>query len=452
MKKHCLIFKSYDIRGIVGKEINKKVAKDLGKAFGTYLKGKGDVVVGRDMRLSGKYLKESFISGLTSTGCNVIDIGMVPTPLLYFGVTFLERDAGVAITASHNPPEWNGFKFRGKGGIGIYYENGLKEIEQIYLSKKFIKGKLPGIVSKKDIREMYINHIFGRIKLKKPLKVIIDVGNGMGGIAETIYRELGCEVKTLFKNPDGNFLNHIPNPTITETLKTLRKTVVKEKADIGIAFDADCDRVGFVDNRGRVVTNDAVFIIFVREILSKHPKSSIVCDIRSPTTVINEIKKLGGDAIISKAGSAYVMKKFLEEYAILAGEITGHFWFKDEWFGFDDGIFAGAMMLKILSESNKTFSRILDQIPKNYFLPSIRISCPEKKKEIVIERLKEKLRKEYDLVTLDGVKIVEKDWSILIRSSKTEPKIEFVVESKKRNAWRIYKKFEKIVKEIIKKV
>jgi phosphomannomutase/phosphoglucomutase len=451
MKQHCGIFRSYDIRGIVNKEIDRNVAKNIGKAFGTYLNGKKDVIVGRDMRLSGEQLKKSFVSGLTSTGCNVIDIGMVPTPLVYFGATFLEMDGGVSITASHNPPKWNGFKLRGRGGVGLYYEDGLKEIEQLYLTKDFITGKSTGIVSKKDVRGMYINQILARIKLEKPLKVIIDVGNGMGGIAEAIYRELGCEVKTLFKNPDGNFPNHIPNPTISETLNVLRKTVVKEKADIGIAFDADCDRVVFVDNKGRIVTSDIALIIFTRHVLSKHPKFPIVCDIRSPSTVIKEIEKLGSDAIVSRAGSAYVMRRFLDEYAILAGEITGHFWFKNEWFGFDDGIFAGAMMLKILSESDKSLSRIVDHVPKNYFLPSVRINCPERKKEIVIENLKKKLSEEYNLVTLDGVKIVEKDWSLLVRPSRTEPEIEFVVESKKRNVNRIYKEFEKIVKEIIRR-
>lgn len=443
------IFRSYDIRGIVGRDLNKKIAMNIGKAFGTYIGGNEDVTVGMDMRVSSKLLKEAFVSGLTSTGCNVIDIGMVPTPVSYFAIISLEKNAGATITASHNPQQWNGFKLRSKNAIGLTYGNGLEEIEKIFLSKNFLRTKNRGIVTQKDVRKAYINKIYGKIKLEKKLKVVIDVGNGMGGIAETIYRDLGCDVITLFKEPDGRFPNHIPDPYETENMKTLSRIVVKERADIGIAFDADCDRVGFVDNRGRIIQSDIAFSIFAREILLSHKNPTIICDIRTPVNVIKEIEKLNGNVIVTRAGSGFIMKTMIENEAVLAGEMSGHFWFGNSWFNIDDGIFAGAKMLEIISKYKKSFASLVDETPHEYFTLRKRIFCSESKKQKLIDKLIEKFEKKYDILTIDGVKIIENEWSLLIRPSRTEPQIEIVVESKKNNASKILKKFENICKESI---
>ncbi len=442
------LFRSYDIRGIVGKNLNNKTAEKIGLAFGTYLQGCEDVIVGRDMRQSSLSLKNSFINGLTKTGCNAIDIGMVPTPLTYFSISFLEKNAGVSITASHNPPEWNGFKLRGKNAVGLVYDGELKKIENIFLSNKFLKSKFKGSVIEKDMRKIYINKMCSKISLKKNIKVVLDVGNGMGGIAETIYRNLGCDVITLFKEPDGNFPNHLPNPALPETLKQLQKHVIKNKADIGIALDADCDRVGFVDNRGRIVRVDHVFEIFSSEQLIKQ-KGHVICDIRTPGFVLDWIKSFGGKPIITRAGSGYIMQEVISKDAVFAGEMSGHFWFGNEWFSIDDGIYAGAKMLEILSGKRKSFAAIIDSLPQNYFLPSKRIPCPERKKEKVINQIEKMFEDKYEIIKIDGIKIVAEDFSVLARPSRTESEIEIVVESKKNNVSKIAKKFENIIKHLV---
>ena len=443
------IFRSYDIRGIVGKGLSEKVAEMLGSAFGTYLQGTEDVVIGRDMRKSGEELKTHFIKGLIKTGCNAIDIGMVATPITYFAIAFLEKNAGVSITASHNPPEWNGFKLRGRNAVALVYEGELKKIERIFFSKKFLRSKIHGRVIEKDVRKSYINKMCSKIMVERKIKVVLDVGNGMGGIAETIYRNVGCDVITLFKEPDGSFPNHLPNPALPETLRQLQKTVLKEKADIGIALDADCDRVGFVDNRGRVVRVDDVFKIFARELLSKE-KGNVVCDVRTPNSVLEYLKSLGGKPTVVRAGSGYIMKEVIDKEAVFAGEMSGHFWFGKEWFNIDDGIYAGAKMIEILSKKSKSLASIIDELPKNYFLPSKRIPCPERKKEKVIKEIERMFEDEYELIKIDGVKILAEDFSVLVRPSRTEPEIELVVESEKNDVNKIAKKFEKIVERIIK--
>ncbi|MEM2175531.1 MAG: phosphomannomutase/phosphoglucomutase, partial [Candidatus Micrarchaeia archaeon] len=431
---------------IVGKELNNKIAEKIGLSFGTYLQGCEDVIVGRDMRNSGKILKEFFVKGLLKTGCNVIDIGMVPTPLTYFSIVFLEKNAGASITASHNPPEWNGFKLRGKNAMALFYEGELKKIENIFSSGNFLKLK-KGWLVEKDMRNIYVNKICGSLCLERKLKVVLDVGNGMGGIAETIYRNLGCEVITLFKEPDGNFPHHIPNPSLPETLRCLQRMVLKHKADIGISFDADCDRVGFVDNRGRVINPAIIFEIFVMDRIKR--KDNVVCDIRTPNFVIDFIQSLGGNPIIKRAGSGYIMQEVIEKDAIFAGEMSGHFWFGKEWFNIDDGIFAGAKMIEFLSKQKKSLAKIVDDMPKNYFLPSKRIKCPENKKEKVIEKIEKMLEDKYEILKIDGIKILSEDFSVLIRPSRTEPEIEIVVESKKNNVNKIAKNFEKIIKSLL---
>ena len=443
------IFRSYDIRGIVGKDLNNRIAERLGLAFGTYLGGREDVIVGKDMRTTSEDLKRHFIKGLTKTGCNVIDIGMVTTPITYFAIAFFEKNAGVSITASHNPPEWNGFKFRGKNALPLLYEDELRKIENIFLSNKFLSARIKGNIIEKDVKKSYINKMCSKIMVERKIKVVLDVGNGMGGIAETIYRNLGCDVITLFKEPDGRFPNHIPDPSQKETLKHLQKMVKKEKADLGISFDADCDRVGFVDNRGRPVRVDQTFQIFAREQLSKE-KGYVVCDIRTPNFVLEYIKSIGGKPVIKRAGSGYIMQEVIDREAIFAGEMSGHFWFGKEWFNIDDGIYAGAKMIEILSKKRKSLASMIDELPKNYFLPSKRIPCPEREKEKVIKQIERMFEDKYELIKIDGVKILTEDFSVLVRPSRTEPKIELVIESKKDNVNKIAREFEKIVKRIIK--
>ncbi|MBU5690240.1 MAG: phosphomannomutase/phosphoglucomutase [Candidatus Aenigmatarchaeota archaeon] len=442
------IFRSYDIRGVVGKDLNEKIAERIGLSFGTYLQGCEDVIVGMDMRVSSQKLKKSFINGITKTGCNVIDIGMVTTPMVAFSIAYLEKNAGVSVTASHNPANWNGFKLKGKKAVNLTYDRELKMVENIFISKDFLKNKKHGIVIQKDIRKIYADKMYSSIKLNKKLKVVLDVGNGMGGIAEAIYRDIGCDVITYFKEPDGTFPNHIPNPAEKDNMKFLQRAVVRHKADLGIAFDADCDRVGVVDNKGRIVRNDVLYEIFLQSILSKK-KGNVICDVRTPSSVIDFVKNFSIDPIISRAGSGYIMKQSIDEEAVFAGEMSGHFWFGDEWFHIDDGIYSGAKIIEILSNSRKSLAKIVDEMPKNYFMPSKRIKCPERKKEKVIAKLKTKFERTNEIIEIDGIKIVDKDYNVLVRPSRTEPQLEIVIESKKNNIASIYKKFEKIIKSLI---
>ncbi|MEM0473284.1 MAG: hypothetical protein QXF88_01015, partial [Candidatus Aenigmatarchaeota archaeon] len=362
-------------------------------------------------------------------------------------IVYLEKNAGVSVTASHNPSNWNGFKLKGKKAINLTYERELKKVENIFLSKDFIKSKRHGIAIKKDIRKIYSDKLYSKISLEKKLKVVLDIGNGMGGIAETIYRDIGCEVISLFKEPDGKFPNHVPNPAEKENLRFLQRSVLKHKADLGIALDADCDRVGVIDNRGRIVRNDVLFEIFVQNVLKKQ-KGNVICDIRTPSNVIEFVKSFGIEPIISRAGSGYIMKRSIDEDAVFSGEMSGHFWFGNEWYHIDDGIYSGAKIIEILSHSKKTLAKIVDELPKNY-VTSKRIKCPERKKEITIEKLKKMFERENEIVEIDGIKIINDDHSILIRPSRTEPQLEIVIESKKNNLSKIYKKIETIIKSLI---
>lgn len=415
------IFRAYDIRGIFGKDLTLEIAEKIGEAFGTYIGNKGEVVLGRDCRLSSPELRKAIINGLTSSGCDVLDIGMVPTPILYFSIVHYKKDAGVMITGSHNPPEYNGFKLC--IGEHTLYGEEIQELKKIIENEKFKESEKKGILNKQDVVENYIKFIEGKIEISKSLRVVIDAGNGTAGkIAVKIFRDLGCEVIEINCEPDGRFLAHFPDPTIDKNLEQLIETVKKEGADLGIAYDGDADRLGLVDNFGNIVRGDQALILFSREILKKNPKGKIIFEVKCSQALIEEIEKMGGIGIMYRTGHSFIKKKIKEENALLAGEMSGHFFFRDNYYGYDDGIFASARMVELLSKTEKKFSELVREIPKYFSTPEIRIHCPDTEKFKVVEEITKNFQKKgYNVITVDGARIQFKDGWGLVRASNTEP-------------------------------
>ncbi|MBM3308671.1 MAG: phosphomannomutase/phosphoglucomutase [Candidatus Altiarchaeales archaeon] len=419
------IFRAYDIRGVYGKDFTDQLAYDIGRAFGST--ASGTVVVGRDMRLSGEKLACKLIAGLLSTGVDVVDIGVVPTPLVYFAANFFRYGNGIMVTASHNPPEYNGFKFI-RDYMTLHGEE-ILELKNIIDNKKFRKGS--GRLGKKDVSQDYINFVLKHVSLGRKLKVVLDSGNGMGGmLAPKLLRELGCEVIELYSRLDGNFPNHHPDPTVDKNLADLIKEVKKWKADFGVGFDGDADRAGFIDNQGRIVRGDQALILFAREILKKEKKAKVIYEVKCSRALEEEIKKNGGVPIMYRTGHSYIKQKIKEENAVLAGEMSGHFYFADN-YGYDDAIYATARMAELLSKNSRKMSDLMDNMPKYHSTPEIRVECPDEKKFQVVEKVTKQLQqKKLKVITIDGARIQFKDGWGLIRASNTQPALILRMESK----------------------
>ena len=420
MKK---IFRAYDIRGVYGEDLTPELALKIGMAFGSLLEPGLEVAVGRDVRLTGPVLQSALTAGLTAVGCPVADLGLTATPIVYFASIHYGARGGVMVTASHNPPQYNGFKLCRKG-VSYSYETGVGEVERRVAEGRF---RLQGWEQTASARKFnalpdYEETVLKGRKLEKPLKVVLDVGNGSCGFAGEILEKLGCQVKMLYDKPDGRFPNHIPNPLLEETLEDLKRAVVEWKADLGIAFDGDGDRVGFVDDRGRTVQNDQAFILYAREVLGRYPGSKIIFNVLSSRTVVGEVEALGGKPLMVRVGHSYVHEALLEENAPLAGELSGHFYFGREYYGYDDAVYAAVRMVEIVSKAEEKFSELVDRLPKHASSPEIRVKCPDEVKFKVVEALKGKLAAQgLKLVTIDGVRVeTEGGWG-LVRASNTEP-------------------------------
>jgi phosphomannomutase/phosphoglucomutase len=420
MKINPQIFREYDIRGIVDKDLNLEVAETLGKAIGTYFRQnkKREVAVGRDCRLSSPPYSEALSRGLLSTGCDVVDLGIIPTPLLYFSIYYKKKESGVMITGSHNPPEHNGFKIM-RGEETLFGET-IQEIYAIIKSNKFIKEK-EGQKSSYNIIPEYQNYLLKNIKFKKKIKVVIDAGNGTAGVvAVPIFKKLGCEVIDLYCEMDGTFPHHHPDPTIPEAMKDLIKEVRETKADLGIAYDGDGDRIGVVDDEGRLIFGDQLMIIFSRDVLPRNPGAPIISDVKASKLLFEEIEKLGGRPIMWKTGHSLIKKKIKEEKALIAGEMSGHIFFADRFFGFDDAIYSSARLLEILSRSGKKLSQMLSDLPITFRTPEIRAYASDEVKFKIVEEVKRELSKKYPIIDIDGVRaIYPKGWG-LVRASNTQ--------------------------------
>ena len=420
------IFRAYDIRGIAGKDLGNEIAEKIGKAFATYVGG-GEIIVGYDARISSPELKEAVINGLVSAGCDVVDIGMVPTPLVYFSVSHFKKDGGIMITGSHNPPEYNGFKLL-RGDKTLYGEE-IQDLRRIIESGRFSEGS--GNVKEKNVIRGYQNYILKRVKLGKKLKIVIDCGNGAAGpVAVNLFENFGCKVIPLYCEPDGNFPNHHPDPTVDETLDDLIRIVKEEKADLGIAYDGDADRAGFVDDSGSIIRGDQALILFSRDVLKREKGAKIILEVKCSQSLVEDIKKNGGIPIMYRTGHSFIKKKMREENALLAGEMSCHFFFADNYYGYDDAIFASARMAQIVSNSNKKLSEIISELPRYFSTPEIRIHCPEGNKFKIVQEITEKFRNKFNVIDVDGARIQFDDGWGLIRASNTEPALILRFEAK----------------------
>ena len=442
------IFRAYDVRGIYPRELNKKIVEKLGKAFGTFNPGK--IVIGMDARLSSPILKESLAKGLLSTGCKVIDIGMVTTPVLMFGVKHLKADGGVMVTASHNPKEYNGLKFYSKNAIPLSYESGINKIKGIMEKEDFLEGR--GILSRADVLEDYSRFLLEKIKFKKKIRVevVVDASNGPAGlIVPKVLRRIGLKVHELFCKPDGNFPGHEPDPSNERNLTKLKEKVLEVGADIGLAYDGDGDRLGVVDELGNIVNSIEVFGLLIMNELNENPHAMVVHDILIPSVIPNLIRKYDCTPVVSRVGYAYVRQKMTEVDALLGGEVAGHYYFK-ETFWFDDPLFTSLKLIEFLMKTGKSVSGLVKLLPK-YFYKTMRVPVDENKKHAVIERIKELAMKEnYKVDFLDGVKILLDYGWVVFRPSNTEPKISIAYEAKdEKNFNRLRIFVENMLREVM---
>jgi len=411
------IYRAYDIRGVYGEDLTDGIAKDIGKAFGSTLTGA--IAVGRDVRLSSPALAAALIEGLESTGLKVIDVGIVPTPVLYFTIHYLKLDGGVMLTGSHNPPKYNGFKLCREKAMTLYGPE-IEAVGAAVAAKKFRKGS--GSVERRDIIPDYVKFVKERIIFKRKLKVVLDSANGTAGaVAPRIFKELGCEVIELYSEPDGNFPNHPADPTVDDNLKDLISKVKGLKADIGLSYDGDADRAGFVDEKGGIIRGDQALALFSREILAKNPGAAVIFEVKCSQALTEDIIAHGGRPIMYKTGHSFIKKKIKEENAKIAGEMSGHFFFADDYPGYDDGIFASLRMAQILASQEGKLSAIVDTIPKYYSTPEIRLDVPDEIKFKLVDEVKRQFEKTHDVITVDGVRVQTPDGWGLMRASNTQP-------------------------------
>lgn len=415
------VFREYDIRGVVDEEIRDPDVVLLGKAFGTYMvrQSKKRIVIGRDCRLSSERYRELFVEGLLSTGMDVVDVGVCPTPVFYFALRQLEREGGVMVTASHNPTQYNGFKVC--NGYDTISGAEILKLHSIMEAGQFVAGS--GQLQSYDLLSEYKRFITRDIRLKRKLRVGVDAGNATAGpVVVPVLEQLGCEVFPLYCDMDGAFPNHEPDPTVMENLQDLIRLVRAENLDVGVAFDGDADRLGVVDQNGEVVFGDKLMIIFSREILSRRPGTTFISEVKCSKTLYDDIEKRGGKAIMWRTGHSLIKAKMKEVDAALAGEMSGHMFFKDRYLGYDDGIYASCRLLEILANSGKTIEQLLEGVPRTYTTPEIRVPCKDSTKFAVVEKAMQYFqRNEYQVLDVDGARIVFPDGWGLVRASNTQP-------------------------------
>jgi phosphomannomutase/phosphoglucomutase len=416
------VFREYDVRGVVNKDLNEEFIFDLGRAIGTYARqhNVSRMSIGRDCRLTSDAYHNFLTRGLNICGIETIDIGLCATPMLYFSIRQLKTDGGVMITGSHNPPEFNGFKIC-IGNDTIYGEK-IQDLRRIIESGQYSKGT--GASYAADVSQAYEDYLFENVSIKKKLKVIIDGGNGVGGLfALPLLKRLGCDVIAIHCEPDGRFPNHFPDPTVEANLQELIRLVPEHQADLGIAFDGDADRIGVISDKSEIIWGDKLLLLFSRYILKENPDSPIIGEVKCSQVLFDDIKKHSGRPIMWKAGHSLIKAKMKEEKALLGGEMSGHIFFADRYFGYDDAIYAAIRLLEILSQTGEKISSLLADVPQTYATPEIRIDCPDNKKADVVNTLKKHFQNTPGLIDIDGVRIPFDDGWALVRASNTQPVI-----------------------------
>jgi len=414
------IFREYDLRGVWGADFDANDVETIGRGFGTYLQQRGGrvVLVGRDGRLSSPEIREALVAGLLQTGLKVMDLGVCPTPILYFALRRLKADGGLMITASHNPPDYNGFKIC--VGPDNIYGREIQEFRRFLEAGRFATGK--GSLEEIDMIGPYREFLLDNLKVSRPVRAAADAGNATAGIvAGPIFQALGCPVNELFFDLDGRFPHHEPDPTVPENMKILAETVVGQGLELGLGFDGDGDRLGVVDEKGRLIHGDRLLLIFAREVLKDHPGGKIIGEVKCSHLMYNDIRARGGRAIMWRAGHSLIKQKLREEKAVLAGEMSGHYCFADRYFGFDDAVYAAGRLLEIVARKKEPLSQYLADLPPTVSTPEIRWPCPEEHKFRLVEMVKEELRRDHEIIDLDGVRVVFPDGWGLLRASNTGP-------------------------------
>lgn len=433
------IFREYDIRGIAETELRSPDVVDLGRGLGTFLRRHGGprINLGRDCRLSSPRLHDALLEGLLSTGCDVTDVGVGPTPLLYFSAVHLKADGAVMITGSHNPSEFNGFKT--VCGAGTIHGDQIQEVLRIIQAGDFETGA--GRHSEFDAATPYVNEVASQFHFHRRIKVVADAGNGTAGpVMHRLFQRLNCDVTELFFEMDGHFPNHHPDPTVPANLQHLRDAVRAGKADLGIAFDGDADRIGAVDENGDVVYGDMLLLIYGREILTRKPGATFIGEVKCSQVLYDELKRLGGNPIMYKTGHSLIKAKMKQEHAELAGEMSGHMFFADRYFGFDDALYAACRLIEIVSNSGKPMSAQLAGLPKMVSTPEIRVDCPDEIKFDVVARVAERLRGTHPVIEVDGVRVLfDGGWGLL-RASNTQPVLVMRFEASKESLLEQYQR------------
>ncbi|HEY5997246.1 MAG TPA: phosphomannomutase/phosphoglucomutase [Candidatus Deferrimicrobiaceae bacterium] len=415
------IFREYDVRGLVDKDLTPETVTLLGRGFGSHAwrLGVRTVTLGRDCRLSSPGFRDAILDGLLSTGMNVIDVGVVPTPLLYYSIQKTGAGGGVMITGSHNPPDFNGFKMC--VGPSSIYGDQIQALRGLIERGDFENGA--GAVSERRIDDEYMDYVRSVLSIPRRLKVVVDAGNGTASkVAPDLFRSLGVEVIELFCEMDGRFPNHFPDPTVPDNLRFLVRAVKEHGADLGVAYDGDADRIGAVDEKGNVIYGDYLLILFAREILSRKPGSAVISEVKASQNLYDDVARHGGKAVMWKAGHSLIKQKMKEEHAEVAGEMSGHIFFKDRFLGFDDAIYASGRLFEIVASSDVPLSGMLAGLPAVVATPEIRIDCPDEKKFAVVSKVASivgPLAK--SVIDVDGVRaLFDGGWG-LVRASNTQP-------------------------------
>ena len=440
------IFKAYDIRGVVGKTLDASIARQIGQAFGSAVRKKGErtVVIGKDGRLSGPELTAALAQGLQDAGVDVIDLGVVVTPMVYFSTHVLQANSGVMVTGSHNPPDYNGFKMV-LAGEAIYGDTILA------LYRAIVAGDLEhgsGSYRTHDLRQEYLARIVGDVKLARPMKIAVDCGNGVAGaFAGDLYRAMGCEVTELFCEVDGHFPNHHPDPAHSENLQDVIRCLQQSDAEIGLAFDGDGDRLGLVTKDGQIIYPDRQLMLFAADVLTRHAGSEILYDVKCTRHLAGWVAARGGKPLMWKTGHSLVKAKMRETGAPLGGEMSGHIFFKDRWYGFDDGLYAGARMLELLSRLPDP-SAVLNALPQSTSTPELQLALKDGENFALIAKLQ--LEAEFpgadQIITIDGLRVEYADGFGLARSSNTTPVVVMRFEAESGQALnRIQAEFKRVI-------
>ena len=414
------IFREYDIRGVADTELLSSDVVDLGRGLGTLLQRKSGrtITLGRDCRLSSPRLRDALLEGLIDSGCEVTDIGVVPTPLLYFSAVHLGADGAVMITGSHNPAEFNGFKT--VCGPTTLHGETIQEVRRIIEARDFLRGR--GSHGDMDVIPAYLDQVAPQFNFSRRVRLVLDAGNGTAGpVAHRLFERLNCDVTELFFEMDGRFPNHHPDPTVPANLKHLQNAVKAQGAELGIAFDGDSDRIGTVDENGEVIYGDMLLLIFGREILTRKPGATIIGEVKCSQLLYDELNRLGGAAVMYKTGHSLIKAKMKEMQAELAGEMSGHMFFADRYLGYDDALYAACRLIEIVADSGKPLSAQLAGLPKLVSTPEIRVDCPDEVKFQVVERVAARFKDTHKVIDIDGARVLfDHGWG-LVRASNTQP-------------------------------